>query len=243
MKKLVSLALVLLIGLSLLTPGALAQGGGKAAPGPRSGQKGGQPPSGGQGGGNGPGGSPAQEGSPQQSAPPQGDGPKAGQEGQRDGTPPEPRGKGDPFQTGKVEESIAALENEDTAKALTALLEAYKTAAAGEDREAARQALQALLEAMKEAGLQTEGKGMPPEGQPGQEPPAAPPDTDQIAKAIAGMSDSEAAATLTALLEAYQTAAAGEDQQATQTALEALLEALKEAGLETQAGLEPSEEL
>jgi len=129
-----------------------------------------------------------------------------------------------------LEAAIATVEDSDTAASLTALLNTYKTAAAGDDQEAAQTALQTLLRAMRTANVQTQAQA----GKPDDKGPA-PVDADAIASAIAGLTDTDAAASLTELLTAYQTAAEGDDRAATQSALQALLSAMETAGLDTSA--------
>jgi uncharacterized protein YjgD (DUF1641 family) len=135
--------------------------------------------------------------------------------------------------TDAIEEAIGELTDTTVADSLTALLEAYEEAAAS-GGEAEQAALTALLDALKDAGItagleEPSGNGQ----QPGQGKPTM--DTDAIEEAIAALTDTTVAESLTALLTAYEEAAAtgGEAEQA---ALTALLDALKEAGI--TAGLE-----
>lgn len=128
----------------------------------------------------------------------------------------------------KVTEAIGTLDDEDTASTLSGLLTAYEEAAAGDDDDATQEALQALLDAMADAQLQVGGpNGMPMDGA-GQ---GGYLDTDAVANAISALTNEDTASSLTALLEAYITAAAGDDTDATQTAFTALMDALTEAGI------------
>ncbi|NLI53760.1 MAG: hypothetical protein GX417_05470 [Clostridiales bacterium] len=163
----------------------------------------------------------------------------------------------------KIEEAIAALTDEDAKASLTELLNAYIAAfdarqAAVEAKETdelndlaeamatAKAALDAALEA---AGISTDTLyGVPEEANDGtgrinSNKPAL--DTDEIAAAIAALTDEDAKASLTELLSAYQAALAAEQNadgsltqdelkalsDATKAAEQALLEATKAAGV------------
>ena len=137
-------------------------------------------------------------------------------------------GKGKAVSTDQLEDAIATLTDTDTAATLSALLATYEDAAAGDDETAAQAALQALLTAMQAAGLTTDNGRQNPDGQKV--------NTDQLEDAIATLTDTDTAATLSALLETYEDAAAGDDETVTQAALQALLTAMQAAGLTTDNG-------
>ena len=111
--------------------------------------------------------------------------------------------------------------------------EAYQTAAAGTDQTATQTALTALLDAMQQADL----KLAPSDGKNGDGAHPFNPDsgkyldTEKLTTAIAALSDTGVASNLTTLLATYQTALAADDDTATQTAFQALVEAMVAAGI------------
>ena len=238
MKKIVSITVVILLLTTMVLPGALAQGGGNmgggGSPGRGMGQNssGQNPPSNGMGG-NQQGGSANGENSMNGESE---NGPNA--PGDQNG----PMGAGDPSQgspdgngldTDAVEQAIGEVTDTDTAASLTALLAAYQTAAAGDDADATRTAQKALLDALQAADVKlADNRGDGSMNGMGV-------DADKIAEAIAAVSDSDTAATLRSLLVAYQTAAAGDDADATQTALKALLDGLADADVRVEETSDP----
>lgn len=221
MKKSIITVIAVLAVISLLCTGAFAQGKGPGGGGQTGGtqQSGSQPPD----GQNPPDGKMPQGGAPTQNNGDQ----QFAQNGQMQGEPMN-------VNTDAIANAISQLEDEDTAAALTALLDAYTAAAAGDDTDAQRDALQALRDALAAAGLQNNG------GEPmnntfsnnfGREYGRFL-DVDAVAEAIAALSDTDSAASLTALLTAYETAVNGDDPKTTQDALQALLDGIAAAELE-----------
>ena len=128
-----------------------------------------------------------------------------------------------------ITNAIANLDDTDTAAALTALLEAYQTAAAGDDMDAQREALQALRDALADAGVQTgDDAPMNFSYNYGREYGRFL-DVDAVSEAISAVTDEDTATNLSALLSAYETAVDSDDPQATKDALEALLAGLSDA--------------
>ena len=212
-KSLVTVISVLAI-IALLCTGAFAQSNGPGG----GGQPGGQQPGGGQ--------------QPDGNAPqdmnhmPQGD-QQFGEEGPMAGGPMN-------VNTDAIANAISNLEDEDTAASLTALLETYIAAAEGDDTDAQQEALQTLRDALASAGLQNL------DGEPanntfshnfGREYGRFL-DVDAVAEAISTLSDTDAADSLTTLLEAYEAAVNSDDPTATQEALQALVDAIADAGMQ-----------
>ena len=222
MKKIVTIILVTLLLASMVFTGAMAQGGpGGPQGGGRNGQQSGNP-QGGNSNGTGP------QGADQNSQGQNG----RDQNGQEQGDPSRmggPNGQGGHVDADAIADAIAELTDADTATSLTALLDAYQTAAAGTDETATQTALKALMEGLSNADVKVQGAGGQPQDRQGGKI-----NTDAIADAIAGLTDADTVTSLTALLDAYQTAAAGTDETATQTALKALLDALADANVQVQ---------
>ncbi len=215
MKKSIITVIAVLAVISLLCTGAFAQGKGPGGGGQTGGiqQSGSQPPD----DTKPQGGAPMQNNGDQQFVP----------NGQMQGEPMN-------VNTDAIANAISKLEDEDTASALTALLDAYIAAAAGDDTDAQRDALQALHDAMAEAGLQSQGGDTMNNTYSynyGREYGRFL-DVDAVAEAIATLSDTDSAASLTALLETYEAAVNGDNPKTTQEALQALLDAIAAAELQ-----------
>ena len=135
--------------------------------------------------------------------------------------------KPDRLNTGRIAEAISQLTDAQTAAQLTTLLNAYKTAAAGEDEATTEAARKALLDALAAAGISLKVKG--------EHTPAGGVliNMQAVTEAIGKLTDTETAAKLNELLAAYQTSAAGDDGEAAKAALKALLDALQTTGLQS----------
>jgi hypothetical protein len=146
--------------------------------------------------------------------------------------------------TDKIAAAIAALTDTDVAANLTALLATYQTAVQNQNQEEILTALQALFTAMNQTQAQPETQTQAkPETQTQNQPQGdfgsmgmnadecRYLDTDAVAAAIASLTDSDVAANLTTLLDAYNVALIGDDSQTLQSALTALMTALSEAGI------------
>ena len=131
--------------------------------------------------------------------------------------------QGKPIDVDAIVTAIGQLTDSDTAAKLNELLTAYKEAEVG---KAVHEALTALLDALKAAGIDVDSV-QPPMNNEEQEKPL---DVDAIRTAISKLTDSAVASQLTALLTAYQEAVTT-GEATVQTALTALLEALKAAGI------------
>jgi len=131
-----------------------------------------------------------------------------------------------------IAQAISQLEDEETRDALTALLEAYQTAAAGDSFEDEQAAMQALREALAAAGLQVmNSEPMNFSYNFGREYGRFL-DIDKVSEVIATVTDEETAANLTALLGAYRDAVENDDPSAVKDALEALMQGLEGAQLQ-----------
>lgn len=214
---------------------------------------------------NGKGGGQSQQGGSSSQPPQSSPKPNSSGQGRESGKSNGPSNTGAPgANTDKIAETIAALDDETVQANLTSLLEAYETALAAKQTaldakntndlaalsSAAGAAKEALDAALEEAGVSTDDLyGVPEEANDGtgrmQNRPSM--DADEIATAIAALDDTDTnKATLTSLLNAYETALAAqsladassltnEEQKAladaVQAAEQALLEATKAAGI------------
>ena len=134
--------------------------------------------------------------------------------------------QGKPIDVDAITTAIGQLTDSAAAEKLNELLTAYKEAEVGKE---VHEALTALLDALKAAGIEVEV--MQPPVEEGETPEEDKPlDIDAIKTAIGQLTDSATATQLNALLTAYQEAVST-GEAAIETALTALLEALKAAGI------------
>ena len=143
-------------------------------------------------------------------------------------------GLGDPMNINvdAIAQAIEQVEDDDLKATLTALLEAYQTAAAGDSFEEEQQAMQALRDALNEAGLEImNNEPMNLSYSFGREYGRFL-DVEKVAEAIAALTDDETISNLTVLLTAYQTAVESNDASAVKDALDVLMAGLEEAQLQ-----------
>jgi uncharacterized protein YidB (DUF937 family) len=134
--------------------------------------------------------------------------------------------QGKPIDVDAISTAIGQLTDTDTAAKLNELLTAYKTAEVG---KAVQEARTALLDALEAAGIDVDSV-QPPMNDEQMTEQENPIDVEAISAAIGKLTDSATASQLTALLTAYQDAVSA-SEDAVQTALTTLLEALKAAGI------------
>lgn len=157
--------------------------------------------------------------------------------------------------TGKIEDAIAALTNTDVQQVLTALLDSYKAAleakqtAVNEKNTEELDALTAAVTAAKEAldtaleaaGVDTdtlfgdEEEAKDGSGKTNGNRPAL--NTSEIETAIAALTDTDAQATLTALLTTYEEALAAQTAADTSTLTDDEIQALADAVLSAENAL------
>jgi hypothetical protein len=133
--------------------------------------------------------------------------------------------QGKPIDVDAISTAIGQLADTDTAAKLNELLTAYKTAEVG---KAVQEARTALLDALEAAGIDVDSVQPPMNDE--QTTEDEPINVEAISAAIGKLADSATASQLTALLTAYQDAVST-SEDAVQTALTTLLEALKAAGI------------